>query len=479
MMKRLLLLGATGDLAGRFLLPALAELYNEGNLPEGFSIVGAAVEDWDDETFRQHAVQKLEQHTATDVSAASREAVVRALHYRKIDFNDASSIAAALVNSGGESSAGDGAEPVAAYLALPSGVFPAAVTALGAVGLPKGSRIVLEKPFGESLESAVALNALLKRVSGVAGEKAVFRVDHALGLATVQNLLGVRLANRVFEPIWNSAHIEQIDIIWDETLALENRASYYDRAGALRDVVQNHLLQILCIIAMEPPFTIGERDLRDGKADVLRTVRPLTPADAARQSRRARYTAGRLAATGGADGRSVPAYVEEKGVDPARETETFAEIALELDSWRWAGTRFVLRTGKALSQRRKEAVVRFRPVPHLPFGGDVARPAADELRIGLDGPYDFTLCLTGLEAGSPPRLVPMTLTARLLAPELPAYSRVLMNVLTGDSALSIRGDEAEDAWRVVTPVLEAWADGRVPMEEYPAGSDGPLSTAEA
>lgn len=479
MIKRLILFGATGDLAGRFLLPALAELYDEGYLPEGFSIVGAAVEDWDDDKFGRHVAQELEHHTATDVSTASREAVVRALRYRKVDFNDARSVAATLADAGGESSASDRAEPVAAYLALPTAVFPAAVKALRLVGLPKGSRIVFEKPFGEDLNGAIALNHLLKQVTGVAGEQSIFRVDHALALATVQNLLSVRLANRVLEPCWNSAHIEQIDIIWDETLALENRASYYDRAGALKDVIQNHLLQILCIIAMEPPLTIGERDLRDGKFDVLRSVRPLTPDDVARQSRRARYTAGRLADTGGADGRSVPAYVEEKGVDPERETETFAEIVLELDSWRWAGTRFVLRTGKALSERRKEAVVRFRPVPHMPFGGDVARPAANELRIGLDGPYDFALCLTGWETGPPPHLAPMTLKAKLPAAELPAYSRVLMDVLTGNSALSIRGDEAEQAWRVVTPVLEAWTERRVPMQEYPAGSDGPPSTTKA
>jgi glucose-6-phosphate 1-dehydrogenase len=211
---------------------------------------------------------------------------------------------------------------------------------------------------------------------------------------------------------------------------------------------------------------------------VLRLVRPLTSSDAASQTRRARYTAGQLADTGGADGRVVPAYVEEKGVDPKRETETFAEIVLELDSWRWSGTRFVLRTGKALSRRRKEAVLRFRPVPHLPFGDAAAKPAVNELRIGLDGPYGIALHLTGIETGPPPHLAPMILDAELSAPELPAYSRVLMNVLTGDSALSIRGDEAEQAWRIVTPVLEAWADGRVPMEEYRAGSDGPPSKAK-
>jgi glucose-6-phosphate 1-dehydrogenase len=299
MIEGLLLFGATGELAGRFLLPALAELYDEGKLPDGFRVVGAAIEDWDDETFRHHAARQLEQHAAGDVSAASREALLRSLRYRKVDFDDPGSVAEAVAAAGGGSVVGARAEPVAAYLALPAAVFPAAVGALGAVGLPPGSRIALEKSFGEELESAVELNRLLARVAGVAGEQAVFRVDHALALATVQNLLGVRLANRVLEPVWNSANIEQVDILWDETLALEGRASYYDKTGALEDVIQNHLLQILCLIAMEPLVSLGDQDLRDCKLDVLRSVRPLSPADVASRTRRARYTAGRLANTGG------------------------------------------------------------------------------------------------------------------------------------------------------------------------------------
>jgi glucose-6-phosphate 1-dehydrogenase len=470
MIERLLLFGATGDLAGRFLLPALAELHDEGKLPDGFRVVGAAREDWDDEAFRRHAARRLDQH-ATDVPAAARAALVRALRYRKVDFNDPGSVAEAVAAASSESVAGTQAEPVAAYLALPAAVFAPAVTALGTVGLPSGSRIVLEKPFGEDLDSAVELNRLLAQVAGVAGEQAVFRVDHALGLATVQNLLAVRLANRVLEPVWNSTHIERVDILWDETLALEGRASYYDKTGALKDVIQNHLLQILCLVAMEPPVSLGERDLRDRKLDVLRSVRLLTSADVASRTRRARYTAGQLANTGGADCRVVADYVEEDGIDPQRDIETFAEVVLELESWRWTGTRFLLRTGKALARRRKEAVVRFRPVPALPF--DDAEPVANELRIGLDGPYDFALSLTGRATGPPPRLAPLALDAELPAPELPAYSRVLMDVLNGDSTLSIRGDEAEQAWRVLTPVLQAWADGRVPLQEYPAGSAGP------
>ena len=457
MIERLVLFGATGDLAGRYLLPALAALAAAGRLPDGFQVVGAAQEDLDDQAFRTIAADRLAQYAAGR-PAAARDAVVRSLCYRQVDLRDAGSVARVVCDDGADP------PPVAVYLALPPGLFPTAVTALGSLGLPKGSRIVLEKPFGEDLESAVALNRLLADVAGVAGEQAVFRVDHFLGLATVQNVLGMRLANRVLEPVWNSAQIEQVDIVWEETLALEGRAGYYDRAGQLRDMVQNHLLQILCLIAMEPPASLGERDLRDRKLDVLRAVRPLRLED----TRRARYTAGRIG------DRTVPAYVDEDGVDPERGTETFAEVVLELGGWRWAGTRFRLRTGKALSRARQEVVVRFRPVPRLPFG-DAVEPAANELRIGLDvaEPGDLILRLNGRAAGSPLELVPLTLTAELPAPELTEYSRVLLDVLDGDSTLSIRGDEAEEAWRIVEPVLEAWARGEVPLEEYPAGSDGP------
>jgi glucose-6-phosphate 1-dehydrogenase len=457
---RLVLFGATGDLAGRYLLPALARLRAADELPAGFEVVGAAREALDDDGFRRLASERLAQH-APDVPAAARTALVAALRYRVVDLAEPSSVAAVI---------GDDARPVAAYLALPPATFPMAVTSLGEVGLPAGSRIVLEKPFGEDLASSIALNELIARV---AGEDAVFRVDHVLGLATLHNLLGARLANRVLEPLWNSTHIEQIDILWDETLALEGRAGYYDHTGALEDVIQNHLLQILCLIAMEPPATLSADDLRDRKVEVLRSVRVPSPDHAVRRSTRARYTAGTLAPPPEGAGTPVPAYVDEEGVDPARETETFAEIVLELDSPRWSGTPFLLRTGKALHHRHKGVVVRFREAPSPPFGPDTPEPPPNELYIGLDGPETVTLHLTGSAPGPPPRLAPLVLTAELPANELPAYSHVLLHVLRGDNTLSIRGDEAELAWRIVTPFIEAWADGRVPLQDYPAGSTGP------
>lgn len=455
MIARLVLFGATGDLAGRYLLPALAALHSAGKLPQGFRLVGAARTKLDDDAFRRHAAQELEQH-AKDVPRADREALIQTLSYRSVDFGNAESVGKVVNEDDG---------PVAVYLALPPRVLVTAVMSLGEVGLPEGSRMVIEKPFGEDLESAVMLNALLARVAGDEGERAVFRVDHALGLSTVQNLVAVRLANRVVEPVWNSTHIERVEILWEETLALEGRASYYDTAGALKDVVQNHLLQVLCLLAMEPPLSFDERDLRDRKVEVLRSVCPLTPEDIAR-TRRARYTAGKIGQ------RQIPSYTDEEGINPDRYTETFAEVGLELDSWRWAGTRFVLRAGKALGKSRKEVLVHFRPVPKAPFG-DARDCEPNRLRIGLDGPWGLRLDLTGSAGGSPPRLAPLSLEADLPAPDLPAYSLVLIDVLQGDSRLSIRSDEAEESWRLLTPVIDAWAEGKVPLEEYQAGSDGP------
>jgi glucose-6-phosphate 1-dehydrogenase len=452
MIDRLVVLGATGDLTARYLLPGLAALHAGGVVGDGFRLVGVGRHDWDDDAFRRWAGDQLAQHAA-QVPVAARDAVVSTAVYHRADVTDPRAMAEVLAGAG----------PVAAYLALPPSVFAATVSALHDAGLAPGSTIVLEKPFGEDLAQAIELNALL---SEVVPEESVFRVDHFLAMTTVQNLLGTRLANRVLEPIWDGAHIAEIDIVWDETLALEGRAGYYDGVGALKDMLQNHLLQLLCLVAMEPPISLAARDLRDRKVDVLRSIRPLDAGDVVRHTRRARYTSGLI---GGA---AVPAYVDEDGVDPAHGTETFAEMELRLDNWRWNGTLFRLRTGKALARNRKEVAVRFRPVPHLPSGLH-GEPLPNVLRFGFD-PEALAFEMTGLGPRAD-TLVPMTLATELAAAELPAYGRLLSDVLHGDPALSIRGDEAEESWRVVTPVLDAWANDLVPLEEYAAGSNGPAA----
>jgi glucose-6-phosphate 1-dehydrogenase len=455
MIERFVLLGATGDLTARYLLPGLTALRSGGHVTDGFRLIGVGREEWRTEEFRGWARNQLDLH-AGEFPADVRDAVVSAAEYHQADVTDPAALTALV----------SGAGPVAAYLALPPFLFAGTVSALHGAGLPEGSSVVLEKPFGEDLGQAVELNALVSRLIP---EEAVFRVDHFLAMTTVQNVLGTRLANRALEPLWNSAHIAEVDIVWEETLALEGRAGYYDGAGALKDMLQNHLLQVLCLVAMEPPISLDARDLRDRKVDVLRSIHPLSENDVLRQTRRARYTSGLIR------GVPVPSYVDEDGVDPANRTETFAEIELRLDNSRWHDTVFRLRTGKALGRDRMDVAVHFRPVPHLPRGlhGD---PRPNVLRFGLE-PGSVVLEMSGIG----PRahtLVPLTLTAESGPPELPAYARLLLDVFNRDPALSVRGDEAEESWRVVTPVLAAWAKDLVPMQEYVAGSDGPTDQRE-
>lgn len=450
MIRKLAILGATGDLTARYLLPALAALRAAGELGDDFRLVAIGREDGTDETFRNWAADQLDRH-APELPAAAKHSVAAPSQYFQANVTDPSSMTAVV----------EGAEPLAAYLALPPSVFPGAVRALHRAGTAPGSIVVLEKPFGADLSEAIELNRLL---SSLYPEQAIFRVDHFLAMTTVQNILGTRLANRVLEPIWNSAHISRVDIVWDESLALEGRAGYYDGVGALKDMLQNHLLQILCLVAMEPPISLGDRDLRDRKVDVLRSIRPLSRDEAVRHTRRARYTSGQIA------GQAIPAYAEEDGVEPDHRTETFAEMEFELDNWRWAGTVFRLRTGKALGRDRKHVAVYFRPVPHLPFERQ-GEERPNVLRFGLE-PESVELELTG----TGPRtgtLAPLTLATHLAPAELPAYAQLLLDILKGNSALSIRADEAEESWRVVTPVLDAWSKELVPLGEYAAGSDGP------
>jgi glucose-6-phosphate 1-dehydrogenase len=351
---------------------------------------------------------------------------------------------------------------VVVYLALPPAAFEAAIRAIRDVGSPDGSRIVVEKPFGSDLESARRLNRLIHEAFP---EDGVYRIDHFLHRQTVQNVLGLRFANRVFEPMWNRENIARVEIRWDETVGAEGRAGYYDRAGALRDMIQNHLLQLACLVGMEPPATMTARDLRDRKVEFLRAVRRLAPEDVATRTVRARYGAGRVGE------RPVRAYVDEEGVDPGRETETFAEVSLEVDNWRWAGVPFVLRTGKSLGRDRREIVLVYRDVPHLAFGPRFA-PVANRLRLEIN-PDRLALGVNVNGSGDPFDLEDLELDAALSPQELPPYSRLLLDVIEGDPVLSIRHDEAEEAWRIIDPIIAAWQAGAAPLLEYPAGSGGP------
>jgi glucose-6-phosphate 1-dehydrogenase len=447
--ERLVILGAGGDLTSRYLLPAVAQLAEGRCLPPKLKIVGVAREDQGTEQFRRHVDEALALH-APQLAPESRAEVVERISYVPGDVTDPDVLARAVQGT---------AAPVLAYLALPPAVFPPAVSALSAAGLPEGSRVVVEKPFGTDLRSAQALNRLLHEHFQ---EESIFRMDHFLGKQTVQNILGVRFANRIFEPAWNRRHIERVEIIWDETVALEGRAGYYDHAGALVDMVQNHLLQLLCFIAMERPARLTERELRNAKVDLMRCVRRLSPAEVGTWTRRSRYRAGRVG------DKDVPDYVNEPGVDPGNCTETFAAVTMFVENERWDGIPFVLRTGKAIGADRREILVTFRPSSQLVFGnGD--EPPANRLVLQMD-PDRMVLDLALNGRGDPFVLEREQLELELSPQELSPYARLLLDAFEGDPTMSIRGDEAEESWRVVEPILRAWQDGAAPMEEYPAGS---------
>jgi glucose-6-phosphate 1-dehydrogenase len=337
-----------------------------------------------------------------------------------------------------------------------------AIRSIVAARVPHGSRIVVEKPFGTDLRSTRSVNEMLHQGFS---EKAVFRMDHILGKQTVQNVLGLRFANRVFEPLWNSQHIEKVEILWDESLTIEGRAGFYDSTGALRDMVQNHLLQLLCLIGMEPPPTFDEADFRSYKFALLRAVRRLAPDEIRQWTLRGRYSAGRIG------NREVPNYANELGVDAKRGTETFAQVTLWIDNWRWAGVPFVLRSGKALGQDRREIAIHFKSVPHLAFT-EGSRPRPNVLRLELN-PDRMALGVNINGAGDPFDLEYVELDAALAPQDISAYGKLLLDVMRGDLTLSIRDDEAEESWRIVEPILKAWGEGQVALLEYAAGSTGP------
>lgn len=444
MTTRLVILGATGDLTGRYLLPALAQLVEAERCPE-LDVVAVSMEPWDTRRFREHAEERLNTRAA-DVAHEARADLVARLSYLEADVTEARSLSKALEH---------GDQQLVVYLALPPSVFAPTIEALRA---SPDARIVIEKPFGTNLDAARSLNALLHDRFD---EERVFRMDHFLGKQTVQNILGLRFANRVFEPLWCAEHVERVEIVWDETVALEARAGYYDQTGALRDMVQNHLLQLVALVGMERPRGPAPDDLRDAKAELLRDVKP----DPNAPSVRARYTHGRVG------DRDIPDYVSENGVDPDNGTETFVEVSMMVDNDRWRGVPFRIRTGKALAKACRDIHIHFRAVDPLPFAPqDDILP--NRLTFSMD-PDRMNLDIALNGEGDPFTLEPARLDTDLAPQELSAYARLLLDVFEGDPALSIRGDEAEESWRIVEPILERWATEQTPLVSYPAGSAGP------
>uniref|UniRef100_A0A942T9F3 Glucose-6-phosphate dehydrogenase n=1 Tax=Neobacillus citreus TaxID=2833578 RepID=A0A942T9F3_9BACI len=460
----LLILGASGDLSKRLLLPGLATLL-EVKDDWDVQLVGAGVEDLSDDEWKAQVRESFENAQASkneedegaagDTRLSERlRSVVAASRYRRADVTDADDLRALL---------GVCDHDPAIYFALPPAVTEKSCAVLKDLDLPSGTRLALEKPFGTDARSAEQLNELLH---SFLPEERIHRVDHFLGRSTVLNLLGLRFANRVIEPLLSAQHVARVDLVYDETLGLEGRARYYDKAGALVDMIQSHLLQVLAVVAMEAPASIDADDLRTQKELVLRAVRPWG-GDVVAAGKRGRYTAGTVG------DRQLPSYVDEDGVDPSLGTETLAQITLEIANWRWAGVPFTLRSGKALGKQRREIVITFKDSPHVPNGLTGAE-LPDRLRIWI-APDEMQLELNVNGAGDPYTIDHTTLETTLNPGRLSAYGEVLAGVLEGDATLSVRGDSAVQGWKVVEPFLQAWRDGKTPLDDYTAGSEGPDS----
>ncbi len=458
----IVVLGATGDMAKRLLFPALYSLALAERLPD-VRIVGYGLDDLGDEKFCELVREGIDaQHLEVD---GAWEDFAAHMTYRQGELH-ADQLAPI-----GELIAKD----AVFYLALPPGLFATAATALAEAGLASeenGSRrLVVEKPFGTDLESALRLNAELHENWT---EDQIFRIDHFLGKETVQNIMVFRFANRFFEPAFNSAHIEQVQITVAESLGLEGRYRYYDEIGALRDMVQNHLLQLFTIVAIEPPAIWDADVLHDHKVEVLKAVRPLSPQDCERDAVRAQYVEGRI------NGEDVPGYREEGGVEEGSTTETFAAVKLQVDNWRWKGVPFYLRTGKRLASKHSEIAIQFRRPPTRLFESSAANPVRSNWLVFTIQPED------AIDLGIRARAPGLGLTSRQLTLHAEyaqedeavtsAYEQLLLDVLEGTRTPFLRFDEVEWSWRVIEPLLKAWESGE--PEIYRAGTDGPFSQSK-
>ncbi|MDX8151366.1 glucose-6-phosphate dehydrogenase [Patulibacter brassicae] len=471
----LVIFGGVGDLARRKLLPALYNLAHEGNLPERFRLIGVSHTDLGEDAFREQLAEAVRRFSRRTPDPEVLGALVAGAHYVHGGFEDGTTYTALCARI--EQLEEEVGQPLARvhYLSTAPRFFGPIVEQLGEHGLARTehapTRVVIEKPFGTTQDEAHELN---RRIREVLDEEQIFRIDHYLGKETVQNLLALRFANGLFEPLWNRTHVASVQITSAEAVGLEGRAGYYDGSGALRDLVQNHLLQVLAILAMEPPTAFAADDIRTEKVKVLRAVEPIPRDRMAEHAVRGRYGAGSIG------GEVVPAYRDEPGVPETSRTETFAALRLHVDTWRWAGVPFYIRTGKRLSRKLTEVAVTLQPVPHLAFeGAGAVQP--NQIIFTLQPDEHVAIKLAAKVPGSGMHLRPVTMDfsygTAFLSTSPEAYERLITDALRGEALLFTRADEVEAQWSVIQPILDAWGTDHATPDEYASGSDGPRSQA--
>ena len=469
----LTIFGATGDLSKRKLLPALYNLAHEGALPERFNLIGSSRSDLSADDFRELATDSIKEFSRRECDEKVLEALLSDVRYVSGAF-DEDDVYEQLKSAAEEfDEAGGITFNRVFYLSTAPSFFPVIVGQLGEHGLDHHEdsdvRVVIEKPIGRNLQEAKDLN---KAVLDVLDEDQVFRIDHYLGKETVQNMLAFRFANGLFEPIWNRNYVDNVQITSSEDIGIGSRAGYYDTSGALRDLVQNHMLQLLCLLCMEPPVNFSADEVRDEKVKVLHAIHPPEPDEVKDMAVRAQYTAGVAA------GEDVKGYKDEEDVPEDSVTETYAALRLEVDNWRWAGVPIYLRTGKRLARKVTEIAITLKPVPHLAFkesGSVGVQP--NQIVMTMQPNEGVSISLGAKIPGSTMRIRPVNMEflygTAFMSQSPEAYERLIMDAMRGEATLFTRDDEVEAQWAICDPILEAWEADNTPLYEYEAGSPGP------